>query len=366
MSSDAPLSAAARRPADEQMLDALLDELGVQVEGDEITYHLLSTWAAKHVWRLDIDGEPYAFIRYLLGDADQFPDRWRFMRLAELLHQSRVGPRVFGITPSSEALGGRAAYIEAALFPLMDGDLTARAGEALELMARLHSSRPISEALVDDLTDLDRQGASQLTSVITETRERWFNGVSDRWLACGLHEIHPLMGIVGEFLNRIQTLAETRHELDLLVPCHNDPNLGNFMQTRKGTLRLIDFETLALNNPVADVGVFLNWFVNPIDHRDLLARHYPVAPASVVIDHMQVWVPLRYLNLAAHWAARLTRADGATGWGYGVQALEQWMWGTAQQLYSARAPMKTRKTLKQCTESLLSRPWPIDGIGRSA
>lgn len=321
-----------RRPASVDMLDDLLDEMEIVTVGD-VSYELMSTWAAKHVWRVDVDEQPFAFVRYLLGPAEEFPDRWRPLRLGPLLNEARIGPRVLGITESSEALGGRAAMVEAALVPLAPGELADRAGEALALMARLHSNGALIEALSEDFNEADRQGTSPFAALLAETRERWFDAVVERWLEVGMYEINDLKGIVSDLISQVQSMPVDIDHSDFVVPSHNDPNEGNFMANRQGALRMIDFEGLALNNPVADVGVFLAWFIEPQHHRGLLEENYSLVDAGKVLERMQIWVPLRYINIAAHWAARLTRAEDAEQWEYAISSLHQWVRGTAEFIY---------------------------------
>jgi hypothetical protein len=128
-----------RRPASSAALLELLREEDIKVPG-EPAFKLVSKWAAKHVWRVDVGGQPWAYIRYLLGPAAQFPERWRHLRLGQVLFEAKVGPRILGMTEASEALGGRAAVVEAALHAITRSELEARVPEAIGLFARLHGN----------------------------------------------------------------------------------------------------------------------------------------------------------------------------------------------------------------------------------
>ncbi len=346
------IKAGDRVPATEEDLQRLMAELGIRPPGP-LTFELVSTWAAKHVWRVEAGGEPFAYVRYLLGPANLFPDRWRHMRLGEMLYEARVGPRILGLAPESKALGGRAVVVEAALEPISPEELAARAEEAILLMARLHSYVPLHEALSADLIEADRLGVSSLARLLTETRERWFEAVVPRWLEVGLVEITELQSIVGELLSELQKTAIHTGRIGLVVPAHHDPNHGNFMVNRQGALRLIDFEGLALNNPVADLGVFLDWYVEPERHRALL-QAYPLADPDAVLERMRVWVPLRYIEIAAYWAARLTRARDSESWLYAAGSLHEWLFAATRLIYPDGAPARAGSALEDIHAALLA------------
>jgi len=351
---------ARRAPARPSALLALLFELGIQPPG-EPRFHLVSRWAAKHVWRVDVAGEPWAFVRYLLGSADQFPERWRHLRLGELLFEARVGPRILGMTDASEALGGRAAIIEAALRPISRHELEARAQEAIALFTRLHSNPLLHEALSQERTEADRRGLGPLARFITETHERWFEAVVPRWLEVGLDEINVLRQVVSELLSRLDRVEKATGHLGIVVPVHGDPNHGNFMVNRQGALRMIDFEELSLNNPVADLGVFLTWYVDTEHHRALLET-YPLASPDAVLNRMRVWVPVRYLNIAAHWAARLTRAHDEDAWAFALSSVDEWLRSACELLYDGVVPTHLDDALTGLQQSLAHRgPLHPDG-----
>ncbi|GAB4472713.1 MAG: hypothetical protein Kow00124_10980 [Anaerolineae bacterium] len=356
------IKAGHRVPATEEDLHRLLAELGIRPPGP-LTCELVSTWAAKHVWRLKAGGEPFVYVRYLLGPASLFPDRWRHMRLGEMLYDARVGPRILGVIPESEALGGRAAIVEAALEPISPAELAARAEEAILLMARLHSYVPLHEALSADLIEADRLGVSSLARLFTETRERWFEAVVPRWLEVGLSEITDLQSIVGELLSELQKAPIQTGRIGLVVPAHHDPNHGNFMVNRQGALRLIDFEGLALDNPVADLGVFLDWYVEPERHRALL-KAYPLADPDAVLERMRVWVPLRYIEIAAYWAARLTRARDSEAWLYAASSLHEWLSAAARLIYSEGPPARAGVALEDILAALLARTTLAEDAGQ--
>ncbi len=341
-----------RRAATPNMIANLLDELDIRPPGG-LEVELVSRWAAKHVWRIDVNGEPWAYVRYLLGSADHFPDRWRHLRLSTLLHEARVGPRVLGITPSSEALGGRAAIVEAALRPITRQELEARAVEALMLFARLHSYIPLHEALTRQINGDDHERLQPLARLFSETRERWFEAVVANWLEAGLSEISDVTELVSELINQIETL-DFDDDPGIIVPAHNDPNHGNFMVNRQGALRMIDFEELALNHPVADLGVFLTWYVDRDRHRDLLA-HYPLSDPDAMLERMRVWVPLRYIGIAAHWAARLNRSQDQEAWVYASKSVHEWLHGAAEIVFDGAVPSSFTHTLDTVRESLIGR-----------
>ncbi len=340
-----------RLPASPEMLVELLRELGIKPEG-RLRFRLVSRWAAKHVWRVDVNRHPWAYVRYLLGEAEQYPERWRHLRFGTLLHEARIGPRVLGITPQSKALGGRAAIVEAALAEIDRDSLEARAVEVIALFVRLHSCGPLLEALSEGLSEGDRERLQPLARLFAETRERWFEAVMARWLEVGLTEIQAATDIVHELVNRIEVLGGDR-EVGIIVPVHGDPNHGNFMVNRQGSLRMIDFEELALNNPVADLGMFLTWYVDKDQHRDLLT-HYPLMKPDEMLERMRVWVPLRYLGIAAHWAARLTRARDEEAWVFAAESVEEWLRGAAELVFDGAVPDDMDAALTGLRDDLLA------------
>lgn len=345
-----------RQPATAQSLQALLHELEIQTP-DQASFKLVSKWAAKHVWRVNMRGTPWAYIRYLLGSADRYPEQWRHLRLGQELYEARVGPRILGITPESDALSGRAAIIEAALLPIPRVVLESRAEEAIALMGRLHSCVPLLAALSEDLTEADRNGFSPLANLFIETRERWFEAVTERWLEVGLLQITEVTQIISVLLNRLQGIehSTSRLGIGIVVPAHNDPNAGNFMVNRQGALRMIDFEGLALSNPVADLGIFLTWYVDRDRHRKVLA-HYPLAEPEAALARMRVWVPLRYIGIAAHWAARLSRARNVEAWKFAADSVNEWLRGACELIFSGAVPGNLSRMLARLNESLLAYP----------
>jgi thiamine kinase-like enzyme len=344
-----------RSPAHPQALTDLLRELNIRT-GGRPRFKLVSKWAAKHVWRIDINGEPWGFIRYLLGPADQFPERWRHLEMGQLLYDAHVGPRVLGITPASDALGGRAAIIESALVPITRDDLEARGSEAIALFTRLHSDPALLEALSENLTEADQRGFSPLERFLAETQERWFDAVVGRWLEVGLEEINIVRQVVSEVMGQLEEMQSQSERINIIVPAHNDPNHGNFMVNRQGALRMIDFEELALSNPVADLGVFLTWYADVDQHYTLL-KQYPLADADAMLDRMKVWVPLRYLSIAAHWAARLTRAEDEPAWVFAAESVDEWLRGACELTSGGTVPPHQKRRLEHLRERLLAR-WP--------
>ena len=324
-------SRAVRQPADHEALDGLLHELNIDPPGRP-EYELVSRWAAKHVWKVSVGGRPYAFVRYLLGPADRYSDRWRHLRLGVELFEAHIGPRVLGMTTASESLGGRAAIVEAALAPISRDALENRAEEAVGLMARLHGCIPLHAALSVDLTEADREGFSPLDNLFDETRERWFEALAARWLEAGIPYVEEATGVAGELMTALQSIEHDGQRISIVVPAHNDPNHGNFMTNRNGALRMVDFEGLALSNPVADLGIFLTWYVDKDRHLEVL-QHYPLAEPEAIIDRMRVWVPLRYLNLAAHWAGRYSRARDREALEFAANSVDEWLRGAAELLY---------------------------------
>jgi thiamine kinase-like enzyme len=277
------------------------------------------------------------------------------MRMGERLFEAHVGPRILGLTESSEALGKRAAIVEAALTPITRDALEDRIPEAMSLFARLHGDPALHEALSQDMTEADLRGYSPLANLFAETRERWFEAVVGRWLEVGLAEINMTRDLVSEVINQIEIIDQGTEPVGIIVPTHGDPNHGNFMVNRQGALRLIDFEELALNNPVADLGVFLTWYADA-DHHPALLAGYPLADPDAVIDRMRVWVPLRYLGIAAHWAARLTRARDQESFVFAVKSVEEWLRGACELVADhGRVPEAMTRRLEQLRESLLDR-----------
>lgn len=346
-------ASAQRKPAKQPELDALLRELNIHPPG-KTTYHLVSEWAAKHVWRVDVDGHAWAFVRYLLGAASHYPDRWRHMRLGQLLHEARVGPRVLGMTPESEALRGRAALVEAGLNPIPREELEDRVDEAVSLITRLHSNRPLFEALAGDLTDVDIAAFRPVALYLQETHERWFTAVTERWQCAGLEEIDDLLRVVNVVFEQLDRIRSQTERLGLIVPAHNDLNYGNFMVNRQGMLRMIDFEEMSLNNPVADLGIFLTWYVDKDRHLEVLS-HYPLADPRAILNRMKVWVPLRYLNIAAHWAARLTRARSQAEWVFAVDSIDEWLRGACELVFRGDVPDHLAMVLADSQLRLMDR-----------
>lgn len=342
-----------RRPADVKALNKLLRELDIRPPGPP-RYKLVSRWAAKHVWQVNVNGEPWAVIRYLLGSSTRFPDRWRHLRLGVLLNEARVGPRILGMTPESEALGGRAAMVEAALHPIDQGELESRAVEAIALLTRLHSSPALLEELSRDFIEVDLAGFSPLAELHRDIHERWFEAVVPRWADAGLSEIDDIAWVVNELFEHLVLMQAQTERIGVVVPAHNDPNYGNFMVNRRGVLRLIDFEELALNNPVADLGVFLTWYVDRERHRKLL-EGYPLADPDAVLERMRVWVPLRYIGIAAYWAARLTRATDTVMWEHAVDSVDHWLRSACELIFDGVVPPQIDLLLSRSRESLLIR-----------
>jgi hypothetical protein len=338
------------RPATLQSLDGLLGELNLTPPSTP-TYELVSEWAAKHVWRVDANGAPWAYIRYLLGSAERFPERWRHMRFGEIYNNLHVGPRVLGLTPESEALAGRAAIVEAALAPLTQAELEARAEEAILLLSRLHTSPELLEALSADITDDDRARFSPLIALFEEVQERWFEAVRARWERTGLDAITETLWVVSQLMDHLRTKQLHSDPIEIVVPAHNDPNHGNFMQNGQGAMRMIDFETLGLNNPVADLGIFLTWYVDQDRHLELL-KNYPLADPQAVLSRMTIWVPLRYLTIAAHWAARLTRARSEEDWHFAIGSIEEWLRSATEVVFNGEVPGHMERLLERIPASL--------------
>ncbi|MBN1120441.1 MAG: aminoglycoside phosphotransferase family protein [Anaerolineae bacterium] len=338
-------------------LSALLRELDVNPPGRP-TFKLVSRWAAKHVWQVSVNGEAWAYIRYLIGSADDYPDRWRHMQLSTILHDAHVGPRVLGLTPKSNVLGRRAAIVEAALKPITREEIEARAVEAITLFSRLHTYVPLRAALYGNLTEVDIERMQPIQRLFSETRERWFEAVAGRWLEAGLVEISDATEIVSELINRIEAEIPAPEPITLIVPTHNDPNQGNFMVNRQGRLRMIDFEELTLSHPVADLGIFLTWFADRDQHRELL-KHYPLSNPDDLLERMATWVPLRYIGIAAHWAARLTKVKNKEGWVYAANSIDEWLRGAAEIVFDGELPFSIADRLDTLHAVLLNR-WPLE------
>jgi hypothetical protein len=126
------------------------------------------------------------------------------------------------------------------------------------------------------------------------------------------------------------------------------------MVNRQGALRMIDFEELAMSNPVADLGVFLTWYADADQHRAML-EHYPLANPSAVLDRMRIWVPLRYLTVAAHWSARLTRARDQEAWDFALQSVDEWLRGACELVYGGSVPARHDGALKRLGAALADR-----------
>ena len=338
-------SSSLRQPAGSESLRALLREFGLKPRGI-VRFALISVWAAKHVWRVNVNGRPWAYIRYLLGPAKAFPDRWRHMQSALMIYEAGVGPRVLGLAAESEALQGRPVLIEAAMKPMKREELTRRAREAVRLIGRLHTAPALSEALSMYRTAVDEQGMTPLAALLAETRERWFEAVTERWLEAGLGEITRITPVISDLLGRLERAREILPPFDIVTPTHNDLNAGNFMLNGRSELRMIDFETLSLNNPVADIGMFLKWHVPPEQHHALL-QAYPLGEPETILQHMGVWAPLRYLNISAHWAARLTRAATHEMWNEAAGNVIEWLQGACRLVYGQRAPRGTEVLLRR-------------------
>lgn len=349
-------------------LDMALRELDIHPPGPT-RYELVSRWAAKFVWRIDVQGQPWAYIRALLGPGSAYPDRWRHLQLGVLLHEARVGPRMLGLTAESEAVGGRALAVEAALLPLERDVLEARAGEAITLFTRLHSSHEIRRELLRlrTVAERARQWRHPIRRQFFEVRERWFDAVVPRWLEAGLVVINDVAPLVGELFYQLETIPCCDDDMQaLIVPVHNDPNAGNFMLNRRGSLRLIDFENITLDNPAADLGLFLTWFAD-VDQHTALLKNYPLADPETVLEWMRVSVPLRYLDVAAHWAARMTRARDEEAWEYAVESVIEWLQGAGELIYGRELPLRLDSTLYDVHRTLIARgPLIEEGEGGGA
>jgi thiamine kinase-like enzyme len=349
-------SSVQRRPADTEALWGLVDEFGLQPVGRKVSFELISDWAGKHVWRMDVDDTPWAYIRYLLGPAKQYPQQWRHLRLSVELYQASVGPTVLGITESSRALSDRAAIIEEALLPLTREEVESRPEEAVTVMAHLHSCQALYSQLLEDLTENDRHSFSPLTHLFNETRERWFEAVYARWMEADMEaEIELATRISATLLEELEALAAQSEEVLLIVPAHNDPNHGNFMTNQDGILRMIDFEEMSLNNPVADLGIFLVWYVDSARHRDILESAYPLIPADTILERMKIWVPLRYINLSAHWASRMIRARDEENWDFARTSTEDWLRSASELIYNGEIRPDILSDLRELQSRLNER-----------
>lgn len=339
-----------RRPASTEHLDNLMRELNLSPPG-YVEYTLVSEWAAKHVWRIDSDGKPWAYIRYLLGTPEQFPLRWRHLKLGQVLNEVKVGPRILGMLSESEALGGRAVIVEASLNPITREELESRIPEAMSLIARLHSAQPVFDALALELSDEDLSVFSPLASNFVELRERW-SAVTYRWLTYELPLIDEVITITEAVLLRLVELDDENHVVGNIVPAHQDLNFGNFVANHRGVLRMIDFEELGLSTPVADLGIFLTWYVDKKQHREML-QYYPLADPDDILHKMQTWVPLRYLNISAHWAARLVHAQDDVAWEHAVSRMVEWLRGACELVFEEGVPKKYRRMLVKIERTLM-------------
>jgi thiamine kinase-like enzyme len=176
-----------------------------------------------------------------------------------------------------------------------------------------------------------------VAELFEETRERWLVAVAERWREAGLPEIEDALAVVTNLLSALSVINADTERIGIVVPCHNDLNHGNFKLNRNGALRLIDFEQLSLSNPVADLGIFLTWYVDPPRRRELLAG-YPLADPDAILERMRVWMPLRYLNFAAHWAARLTRAPDVEWWNDAASKVDEWLRSVCELVYGSVPP----------------------------
>jgi thiamine kinase-like enzyme len=165
-------------------------------------------------------------------------------------------------------------------------------------------------------------------------------------LEVGLGEITRVTPVVSDLMGWLERAREALPSLDIVTPTHNDLNAGNFMLNGQRELRMIDFETLSLNNPVADIGIFLIWHASPEQHYALL-QDYPLGMPETILQHTRVWAPLRYLNISAHWAARLTRAGTREAWNEAAENTIEWLWNACEVVYREQIPRGTEVLLRR-------------------
>jgi hypothetical protein len=287
-------------------LMCLLAELGIKrPAGPVIDAHLVSSWSGKFVYRLSAGGAPWAYVRHLPGPVSATPDRGLHLRLANILDDIGVGPPVLGITQHSEALGVGVTVVEGALEPVCRDSLAGRAPEAIRLIARLHGSNEVRACLeATALSHHPEKGMTPFDLLLAETRLAW-STAAPAAAATAANEL------AARLLDHAQSSIKERPAAaaDLLrVPAHGDPNYSNFGIGPLGELRMLDFEDLSLTHPLADLGSFLTWYVpHQYQRRELLQTYQQInSPADMdaLLDLMRLWVPVRYLRIAAHWLRR--------------------------------------------------------------
>lgn len=288
---------------DPLQLAGLLAELGMAAPGP-INATPVSLWSSQHVHRVDCQGRAWAFLRCLPGPALRYPGPWLKLRAVSLLAAAGIGPQLYGITPGSAALGGRAAVLEAALTPLERPCLQARASQAVALLARLHGSSELAGLLAGQWGSPEPT-ANPFDEMVADVRRALTCEIPALWCHAGMAGASDLAAIAKGLLDSVCGRAYSGPLATVRVPAHGDPNYSNFATDEEGRLRMIDFGDLSLTSPVADLGPFLTWYVPHANRRQMLAENYPHAPAADVLDLAHSWTPVRYLAIAMHWARRL-------------------------------------------------------------
>ncbi len=83
---------------------------------------------------------------------------------------------------------------------------------------------------------------------------------------------------------------------ETLVPTHGDPSYKNFLVSSQ-RVYLVDWDDLALSDPIRDIGPLLWWYVPSERWREFFAA-YGVSPDQALLDRLFWWVAEESLDIA--------------------------------------------------------------------
>jgi hypothetical protein len=235
--------------------DALVDVLG---PGAEVEHRHNHTGADKLSFAVRVNGRALWVKVAADEDADWPLTTWS--RLAELLAERHAAPPVL----DTLAVDGRTAL----LFPYIDapvatrGTLHERFDEASSVLTGLHGDAALADLLGSPTTTADC------------FREVWL----ERFVA----DLDVIEGYVAKDLHafladEVEVLATLVEEIDGPVdaPVHGDPWHENFLMA-PDRLWLLDWEDLAVGDPVVDDAILRHDALGPDLH------HWPDQPAYAV------------------------------------------------------------------------------------
>jgi aminoglycoside phosphotransferase (APT) family kinase protein len=235
----------------DRLARALREPSGAPSFGAEPTIAYLTNWGGfvNGCFRVRGDGRD-AFVK-LAWEAQAIAALRRWERFAPTLHERHAAPRMVGWL----RLGGTA--YEGPVLDWVEGEVPRRderlVGGVAAALARLHADADLAARLRE--TDAPRT-----------CRDVYFAGIGERF-------VEDLRFLDGEALPvALADLEETRREvLDLAsrvagdrafdeeasAPIHGDLWLENLVRARSGGLVVLDWDGLALGDPVVDWATFL-------------------------------------------------------------------------------------------------------------